>query len=124
MTFHRVSVEAEAFITVTRFDRTEMEELRRANEDVRKALSESQSAERPRLTRELHDSTSQLLVGTQLLFGSLKPKVDSPDVLAIIEEVQELLRDAQREIRSISYLSQPPALEKWSFTEAVERLVQ
>jgi len=124
MTFHRVSVEAEAFITVTRFDRTEMEELRRANEDVRKALSESQSAERQRLTRELHDSTSQLLVGTQLLFGSLKPKVDSPDVLAIIEEVQELVRDAQREIRSISYLSQPPALEKWSFTEAVERLLQ
>ena len=90
----------------------------------RESVPVGQATERQRLTRELHDSTSQLLVAAQLMAGRLKRTLSDQDALAIVDELQELVTEIQQEIRSISYLSQPPALEKLSFTEAVRRLVE
>src|SRR5438309_8075034 len=100
------------------------QERRRAKQVSREALPLGQATERQRLTRELHDSTSQLLVAAQLMAGRLKRTLLDHDALAIVAELQELVTEVQQEIRSISYLSQPPALETLSFTEAVKRLVE
>jgi len=95
-----------------------------AKQVSRESLAQSQAIERQRLTRELHDSTSQLLVAAQLMAGRLKRTLSDRNALVIVDELQDLVTEIQQEIRSISYLSQPPALEKLSFTEAVRRLVE
>src|SRR3954454_17634932 len=100
------------------------QERRRAEQVSRESLALSQAIERQRLTRELHDSTSQLLVAAQLMAGRLKRTLSDRNALVIVDELQDLVTEIQQEIRSISYLSQPPALEKLTFTEAVRRLVE
>src|SRR5438477_9474937 len=100
------------------------QERRRAKQVSRESVPLGQTTERQRLTRELHDSTSQLLVAAQLMAGRLKRTLSDQDALAIVDELQDLVAEIQQEIRSISYLSQPPALEKSSFTEAVRTLVE
>ena len=99
-------------------------EGRRAKQASRDLLPLVQATERQRLTRELHDSTSQLLVAAQLMTGRLKRTLSDDDALVIVDELQDLMTEVQQEIRSISYLSQPPALEKLSFTQAVKTLVE
>src|SRR5438309_3457169 len=99
-------------------------EGRRAKQASRDLLPLGQTTERQRLTRELHDSTSQLLVAAQLMAGRLKRTLSDHDALVIVNELQDLVKEVQQEIRSISYLSQPAALENVSFTEAVNTLVE
>src|SRR6059058_3604673 len=83
-------------------------ERRGAMQVSRKSLPRGEATERQRLTRELHDSTSQLLVAAQLMAGRLKRTLLDHDALAIVDELQDLVTEVQQEIRSISYLSQPP----------------
>src|SRR5437764_14206300 len=82
------------------------QDRRRAKQDGRESLPIGQATERQRLTRELHDSTSQLLVAAQLMAGRLKRTLSDHNALAIVDELQDLVTEIQQEIRSISYLSQ------------------
>jgi len=120
---HRIGVGAQTVISVTRFDLTEILELRRAKDVLRHSLNESQSVERQRMARELHDSTSQLLAGIGLLLGRLEHQSPNPESKSLVEELQELVREAQQEIRSISYLAHPPSIEKLGFERAMKSLV-
>jgi len=121
---HRIGVGAQTVISVTRFDLTEILELRRAKDVLRHSLDESQSVERQRMARELHDSTSQLLAGIGLLLGRLEHQTPNPESLGLVEELQELVREAQQEIRSISYLAHPPSIEKLGFAGAMRTLIE
>jgi signal transduction histidine kinase len=58
------------------------------------------SAERQRISRELHNSTSQLLVALQLQLGQLK-KMGAPGTETILKEMSELLRDIQASVREV-----------------------
>lgn len=121
--FHRVTVGGQHFITVTRSEMTEILQLRRMRDDFAKSLIEGQTIERQRLARELHDSTAQLLVAVGLLLGHLKRNSANEESLKVVEEIQDLMAEAQKEIRSISYLAHPPALEKLGLAEALRSLV-
>ena len=121
---HRIGVGPQTVISVTRFDLTEIMALRRAKDDLRHSLVESQSIERQRLARELHDSTSQLLAGIGLLLGRLEHQSPNRESLGLVEELQELVREAQQEIRSISYLAHPPSIERLGFAGAMKSLVE
>lgn len=121
---HRMAGAASRLISVTRFDLTEILELRREKEDLHSSLTERQATERQRLARELHDSTSQSLAAIGLLLANLKHRSRSPEVLGIVDEIRDLLGEAQEEIRLISYLGHPPALEKLGLAEAIKSLVE
>jgi len=56
-------------------------------------------AERQRIARELHDSTSQLLVALQLKLGELgRSRVPRP----VLDVMAEVIRDIQNSIKQIS----------------------
>lgn len=124
LSFHRVIVAGRPFITISRFDLTEILELRKMKGEFANSLNEGRIAERRRMARELHDSTSQQLAAMGLLLGRLKRQSAAHETLALVEEIEELVREAHQEIRSISYLAHPPALERTQFADALKLLVE
>ena len=120
--FHRMQVGEKRMISVTRLDVTELVELRRAREEVGQSIMETQGIERQRLARELHDSTAQSLVAVSLLLGRLKHQAGE-ESLALVNELEGLVGEAQQEIRSISYLAHPPALSDLGLLGAMKCLV-
>jgi signal transduction histidine kinase len=122
--FRKIDVSGQSLILVTRFDLTEILELRRLKHQFSDSLLERQALERQRLGRELHDSASQLLTAIGLMLGSLKNQSPKPQAAGLIDEMQDLLTEAHREIRSISYLAHPPALEKLGLPAAMKSIVE
>lgn len=120
---NRLEVDGRRLATVTRYDVTELVRLRRLREIFSTSLIQGQNDERRRMAREIHDSTMQLLASIGLALGQLKrtPELDNSSL--IVTEIEELLAETQREIRSISYLAHPPALQELGLTKAIETLV-
>lgn len=124
ISIHKIKVGAQTLLSVTRFDLTELLELRRAKADFPQSLLDGQTLERRRMARELHDSTSQLLTAAGLLLARLKMQPATGESSAIVEELQSLLGEAQQEIRLVTYLAHPPALGRRSLAEALKALVE
>ena len=126
-TFHirvnRLYIEGRKLATIAREDVTDATELSRLREQFSSSVLESQAEERRRFARELHDSTAQLLTSAGLLLFALKKSLRN-EARGVIDELHALVSEAQREIRSISYLSHPPALESQSLAGAVKALVK
>ena len=120
----RIAIGGIPFILVTRFDLTELLQLRREKEDFTKAVTAGQADARQRLGRELHDGTSQVLTAIGLFLGRLKQEAHGAGSMAMIEELQGLLAEAQQEIRAISYLAHPPAVDKLGLPGAMKLLVE
>ena len=108
---HSIAAGTESLIFVARFDLTEIEELRRAKAAFGPALIASQTEERQRIARELHDSTSQLLAAAGLLVCRLKQTSRGLEDRMLIDELRGLIDEANQEIRVVSYLAVLPALE-------------
>jgi signal transduction histidine kinase len=118
----RLSVRGVSLIMVTRTDLTEMFELRRAKQTLIDSLADSQAEERQRIARELHDSTSQLLVAIGLLLGRVRCS-GGDNVPTTISEIEDLLAQAHREIRTLSFLAVPPALDHTDLRTALQSLL-
>jgi hypothetical protein len=58
-------------------------------------------AERRRISRELHASTSQLLVALQLQLGELR-RSDVPTAGSLLDEMAQVIRDIHNSIGQIS----------------------
>lgn len=127
-TFHlcvnRLEIAGQIFATITRYDVTELVQLRRMREGFSHSLIEGQSEERRRIAREIHDSTLQLLTGLGLSLGQLKRTSQPNQTIEIVADMEKLLGEAQREIRSISYLAHPPLLRELGLAEALQTLVE
>jgi two-component system NarL family sensor kinase len=125
-TFHvrinQLSIDGRKLATITRYDISELMQLRRLREGFSQSVLETEAGERRRFARELHDSTQQLLVGISLTLGQLRQET-SKEVLQAIEQMETLLSDVHAEIRAISYISHPPMLEKLGLRVALEELV-
>jgi signal transduction histidine kinase len=66
----------------------------------------------------------QLLAGLGLAMGQLK-RASKPDATVdIVAEMEQLLGEAQRELRSISYLAHPPLLKEMGLADALRALVE
>ena len=124
ITFHRIWFGGRSFLSVTRFDLTEILELRRAQTDLTASLMESQAIERQRMGRELHDSAAQSLTAIGLVLGRLRQRSPSAETMEMVDEMSELLTEVHREIRSISYLAHPPSVEKLGLAGALKLLVE
>ena len=74
------------------------------------------------MAREVHDSTMQLLAGLGLSIGQLKLSRRSKVTLGIVDEMEQLLGEAQRELRAISFLAHPPTIGDLGLAMAVRQL--
>ena len=121
---NRFEVGGRRFASITRYDVTRLIELRRLREDFSHSVILSQADERRRMGREIHDSTMQLMACLSMKVGQLKRMCQRDGVAPVLEEMEQLLAETQHEIRSISYLAHPPALDKMTLTEALQTLVE
>lgn len=119
---NRIVVTGRVMHTVTRYDVTELVHLRQLREGFSQSLIEHQAEERRRMAREVHDSTMQLLAGMGLSIGQLKRKRHSKASGEIVEEIEELLGEAQRELRAISYLAHAPEVSEVGLVIALRQL--
>ena len=84
------------------------------------ALLHAEDDERRRIARELHDGTAQYLTGAKLMLGNQKVEGRAEEIRI---EVKALLTSALDEIRSLSYVLHPPALEDLGLGLALRQLV-
>ncbi len=91
-------------------------ELKRANEELRNLsgrLLQLQDSERRRLARELHDSVGQIFAALSLNIATVQSQSHKLDALGAraVSENAELLEEASKQIRTISYLLHPPLID-------------
>lgn len=118
----RIAVGARKLAMAARYDVTELMELRRARRNYGERVLQEQAAERQRIAREIHDSTMQPLVCIGLSLGQLKRTGAGADVLDIVHQMEELISETQREIRSIAFVAHPPSLDGLGLIEALRVL--
>ena len=89
-------------------------------------LIEARDDERRRMARELHDTTGQhvcvMIMDLDLL--AKQSTVFSPDARAALSECAALARQTLRELRTFSYLLQPPMLEELGVISALRIFVE
>ena len=89
-----------------------------------KALLMSESHERKRIARELHDSMAQHLVAIDLMLLRLDRKPDADSVQhSVILEIREALKAAHAEVRTLSYLLHPPDMERLGFEVSLRKFL-
>jgi len=104
-------------------------ELKRTVESLRHLshrLLNLQDEERRRITRELHDSTSQSLAALVMNLTALKRSVGKlgRKSRTILGESLGLARSASREIRTLSFLLHPPVLDELGLIPALRWYVE
>jgi PAS domain S-box-containing protein len=84
-------------------------------------LLHTQDYERRRIGRELHDSVGQYLVGIKMKVDSLTSARErgQPDDSGQLTECSQLVEEAIKEVRTISYLLYPPMLEELGLKSAI-----
>jgi PAS domain S-box-containing protein len=105
------------------------EKIRIADESVR--LLRVQDEERRHIAREFHDSAGQTLTVLSLSLAQLVQKAEmiAPELAKEGKEMEEVVQQLHREIRTTSYLLHPPLLDeagvkpalRWYVQGAVER---
>ncbi|KND62374.1 Sensor histidine kinase [Candidatus Burkholderia verschuerenii] len=90
---------------------------------------ESQEQERARLSRELHDGISQMLVSVKLLLESAllrfeRGKAREPDAEAALSTSLGRLSGTLREVRRISHALRPTMLDDLGLAAALEQLAR
>ncbi len=119
-----LSVGGRACLMVTRYDITELAQLRTMRDDFKLSLLKTQEEERRRMGRELHDSGLQLLACLSLALVRFKRAPSDGERAAVVAEMEDLLLMARREFRAISHLAHPPQLEHLSLLDALTALVE
>lgn len=102
-----------------------IKEQRLAEESLRKLSTELlhlQDQERRNIARDLHDSTAQTLCGLTMTLEALKVKLDSPgdEIQRRIDQAISLADQAANEVRDLSHLLHPPALDEVGLASAAE----
>jgi PAS domain S-box-containing protein len=97
---------------ISRDDVTELETALHDVDNLAVRLVNLQEQERQRYAAELHDSTVQHLTAASLNLTSLRDRMPAKELDRILEAVEESVSEAQREIRSVSYLLYPQALDQ------------
>jgi signal transduction histidine kinase len=104
-------------------------ELERERRDVQNLSSQlllAQDEERRRISRELHDSTGQLLVALAMNLDRLKSEMiePNPGAEAVIKDTGSLVDEMSRQLRTMSYLLHPPLLDEAGLVSAVKWYVE
>jgi signal transduction histidine kinase len=99
----------------------ELERERREVQELSSQLLQAQDEERRRISRELHDSTGQLLVALAMNLARLKSDQTSsnPGADALIDDTAAMVSEMSRQLRTMSYLLHPPMLDEAGLLSAV-----
>jgi signal transduction histidine kinase len=120
----RLEIDGKRFFTITRCEVSRLNQLAERCRSLEERLFQAREDERRRIGRELHDSTSQLLVGLKLCLMRLKEAGDRSPAYGIFDEMDEILLDIDQEIRSISFLLHPPRLQGRGLAEALRYMAR
>jgi two-component system NarL family sensor kinase len=94
--------------------------MQSANRRLSTDLLRSQDYERRRIARELHDSTTQLLVALSLNLSRLRDLEEDTTKRRLVLEAIGLAGQCSQEIRTLSYLLHPPLLEEFGLASALQ----
>ena len=102
----------------------EVKERERAERDLRNLSAKVltiQDEERRRIARDLHDGVGQTLTGALLAVSQAIscPEPLSTDCQSGLRQVEDLLQQAIREVRTVSHLLHPPLLDESGLFSAV-----
>ena len=109
----------------------DIHEQKEAAEKVRIAddmtrLMRAQDEERRRIARELHDSAGQTLTVLGLSLAQLveRAQVIAPELAEEGKEIEGIVQQLHREIRTTSYLLHPPLLDECGLASALKGYVE
>jgi len=111
----------ESLETRVRQRTAELERERREVQELSSQLLQAQDKERRRISRELHDSTGQLLVTLTMNLARLKSEQvwSNPGADALIDDTTAIVDEMSRQLRTMSYLLHPPLLDEAGLLSAV-----
>jgi PAS domain S-box-containing protein len=100
------------------------EKVRIADETLR--LMKMQDAERRRIARDLHDSAGQTLTVLGLSLAELVHKAEgvAPELADEAKQIEGVVQQLHREIRTTSYLLHPPLLDECGLSSALNWYVE
>lgn len=87
-------------------------------------LSLSEEKMRRQMATNVHDHMGQNLAISKIKLDSLRMSVSSPELVAVIDEVRDLLSQTIESARSLTFELSPPVLYELGFEAAVEWLVR
>jgi PAS domain S-box-containing protein len=84
-------------------------------------LLQTQDEERRRIGRDLHDSVGQYLVGLKMKVDALKSSAErtQQEDISELAECSQMIEEAIKEVRTISYILFPPMLEELGLQSAI-----
>ena len=108
---------------------TDIERRKRAEEELRRVsgqLLRLQDEERRGIARDLHDSTGQDLVALATMLGQVRRSIPSGQRKSrkLLSECKALADRCIREVRTLSYLLQPPLLDDAGLADAIRDYVR
>jgi PAS domain S-box-containing protein len=106
-------------------DQKEAAEKVRIADDMTR-LMKAQDEERRRIARELHDSAGQTLAVLGMNLAQLVQRAESiaPELAREGKEIEEIVQQLHREIRTASYLLHPPLLDERGLASALNWYVE
>jgi signal transduction histidine kinase len=104
-------------------------ERKQAENDLRRLsgrLLQLQDEERRRIARDLHDSTGQDLVALATMLGQLRKSLPSSERKSrkLLSDCKALAERCIREVRTLSYVLHPPALDQAGLAGAIRDYVR
>jgi two-component system NarL family sensor kinase len=120
ITARRIERADKSLVIITHEDITVQRRAQAALGRATAALLHAEDDERRRIARELHDGTAQYLTGAKLMLAGLKSETRADKV----REVEALLTNALEELRSLSYVLHPPALEDLGLGPAIRQMAE
>ncbi|HVI10655.1 MAG TPA: response regulator [Candidatus Binatia bacterium] len=108
--------------TKVRLRTAELERQRAEVQELSSQLLQAQDDERRRISRELHDSTGQLLAALTMNLARLKSEQawSNPEADALIDDTAAIVDEMSRQLRTMSYLLHPPLLDEAGLLSAVK----
>lgn len=110
------------------FELERADEVRRERELLRRQLFErviaAQEEERRRISRELHDSTSQSLTSLMVGLRALDEICDNPQVHAQAQELRDVTGQVLEDVHSLAVQLRPSVLDDLGLPAALERLTR
>ena len=111
-------------VVVTHEDVSAVHAAQRTVDALSRRLLTLQAEERERIAVELHDLTAQQLTAAGLFLHSLRSRhtIDA-ELQRSVEQIEQTLGEARKEIRTLSYLLNPPYLDRDGLWTTLMRFV-
>lgn len=127
MVFSRHADGSVALIFGMADDVTDRDRMLMQVDGLSEQLLSLQVEERRRIAQDLHDSTGQHIVAAELALARIQMEAAAggyglPQAKALrrgLRDVMASLKEAEREIRVLTYLLHPPAIRDWGFDAAL-----